>query len=227
MITVKASTTEVLPATAGEVVLSVLDGGEAAVLAASASAIIKDSDGNTLSTQTPTPSENTITATIAADLFSDVEQDCLITWEFTVDGATHQVNTIFDVVKCILYNPISDQDLKDRHPDLSEDLPSTQSNFETQIEEAFRIVKEDIRNRGNRPNLLVDASQIASLVELKALELIFEGFTRKVDDLHYERWKWYGDRYQSRFTQMRFRYDQNEDAVIDSRLQFGSIKLQR
>lgn len=193
----------------------------------SASFVLYDSSGNEKDSGSITPSDNTLTVSVSADTFSVVQENCRIEWTFTISSVERKINTFFDVVKWKIYNNVIDSDLKKYFPDLTDSLWTGETNFSDQINKAFEYVKIDIKNKGRRPYLIVNNDAVKQLIELRALSLVFLGFSREIDDNWIVKSKDFMSVYSDRFDSTVFKYDDDQSGTIDSETSFNSIRVKR
>ena len=147
--------------------------------------------------------------------------------EYIYSGVTYPVNFLLDVVLTPLVLSITDLDLQERHPNLADDLWTGQTSYETQIALAFDVVKTDIKNRGNRPDMLIDNRQIEIPIEYKSLELIFFDFATSNEGINWERYIEYKRKYSEFMSNLIVKYDSNRDGIIDSVESIGNLRLLR
>lgn len=210
-------------------ILTVTVDGDASTVSG-ASSILYNSYGNEKATLTPQISgagSNILTVTIPETIYTEIEQDCRIEWTFTVNTNENIVNNLFDVVNYKVFNPVITDDLKKMHPDLEDDLWSTQSTFQPQIDEAYSHLKTDIKNKGNRPALVVDMEQFEKCIKYKALSIIFWGQFREPGD----RWAHLAEKretdYETEFEKTTFKYDSTGSGDVDSKTTLGNIQMSR
>jgi hypothetical protein len=215
---------EVYPATAEDLTLTVYVGGVAATISAAAYTIY-DSGGNTKGTGSATIASNVLTVTVDATWFTVIEENARIEWAYTISGTAYKSNNLFDIVKTKLTNPVIDADLQKYHPKIQDDRWSEQTTFQPQIDKAFRKVKRDIKNRGNRPALIVDAEQIKELIILKSLEIVFCDFKTQPTDIWSEYCMKYAEEYNTEFSNTRFKYDETGDGVVDTERGFATTRF--
>lgn len=168
-----------------------------------------------------------ISYTVTSTLMENLEEDYRLQLSYVVSSVTYKDNRLFDVVRFKIKCDVVDKDLEPVHPDLAGDLWNGKTTYATQIEEAFRRVKEDIKNFGNRPHLMVDGSQVKDLVIHKALAIIFEDFAKSPDDIWEFRAKRENERYTALLGRVELRMDTDEDKVIDTKKRFNTIHLVR
>ena len=153
----------------------------------------------------------------------------LLSYEIEVDSlaVTYQANFLFDVCKCVLVNPVTDDDLKELHPSIAGEIWSTQTTYTTQIEKAFTDIKRKLKERGRRPSMLIDGTQIKDLIICHTLELIFFDFAKSTEDIWWNRYLKRAEQFTADFGNLRIVYDSDDDGVIDSAATFGNINLSR
>lgn len=163
--------------------------------------------------------DGTLTYTLEAAKVSDLFEDGVIEIEYTTeDDAKHKMVRLFDMVLNSLTCSVTDDDLKKYMPKIASFLWSGETCYDKQIEEAFRLVKRDIRDRGRRPHMLIDGEQVRELVIVKTFCLVFMAFFKQRSDE--DRW-WvlyeeYKEKYAAQFSKLIIKYDEDEDGLIDS-----------
>ena len=157
-------------------------------------------------------------------------ENAVIELEYVVSTVTYKAIFLFDVVLNRLKCNIIDQDLKDYFPALAADIWSTQTTYDKQIQEGFNIVKRDIKDKGRRPHMLIDGSQIRECLILKTFELIFFAFAKSEEDIWWNRYLMVKEKYEDRFSKLIIKYDTDEDGTIEKDekdTSLGRIKLVR
>lgn len=162
----------------------------------------------------------TMTYTLDSDHTGDLFEDGVIEIEYeTSDGEVVKMVRLFDVVLNRLTCSVIDNDLKSYFPTIVDFLwTDEQDNYDVQIEEAFKLVKRDIKDRGRRPHMLLDGEQVRELVIVKTFCLIFEAFFKQRSDedrwwVLYEEFK---EKYDMKFAKLIIKYDEDEDGLIDA-----------
>jgi len=158
---------------------------------------------------------------------SEMLENYRIIVEYVYNSITYPANNfLFDVVLTPLVMIVTESDLTERHPDLLDDRYE-EKTFMPQIEKAFEIVKKDIRNKGRRPSMIIDSSQVEILIEIKALELIYFDFSTDDEGILWDKYLKYAEKYSQELNQMNIKYDFDEDGTIDGNITFGSVNLIR
>jgi hypothetical protein len=88
-------------------------------------------------------------------------------------------------------------------------------SFEKEIDEAFNIFINDLRNRGIKSDLIYGSEQINEFVINKTLELVCGNFSKDIADIWFAREEKYKNRYDELFNNLNLDYDENEDGNID------------
>lgn len=142
-------------------------------------------------------------------------ENAIIELSYVVSSVTYKAIFLFDVVLNRLKCNIIDTDLKDYFPALAAEIWSVQTNYDKQIQEAFNIVKRDIKDKGRRPHMLIDGSQIRECLILKTFDLIFFAFAKTEEDIWWNRYMMFKEKYDDRFSKLVIKYDTDEDGLID------------
>jgi hypothetical protein len=172
----------------------------------------------------------TMTYTLAAEKTSTLWENAIIEISYIVNSVTSKAVFHFDVVLSKIKPTVVDEDLKNYFPQLAEEIWADETNYDKQIQEAFRIIKRDIKDKGRRPAMLIDGMQIRELLIIKAFELIFFEFAKSEEDIWWKRYQEMKDRYRERFDKLVIKYDRDEDMLIDEdekMASLGQITLER
>jgi len=161
-------------------------------------------------------STGTLTYTLPATNTSDLEENAVIVIEYTYGGLDYKASFLWDCVINRLKCSVVDDDLKKYFPALADEIWGVQSNYDTQIAEAFQEVKSDIKDKGRRPAMLIDGTQLRKLIILKAFQIIFFDFAKAEDDIWFVRYEQMRETYEMRFSKLIIKYDADEDGIIDS-----------
>lgn len=201
----------------------------------SATITVKDDDGKKLvenATMNVDGQSGTMTYTLASTLTTKLLEDGVIEVEYTISSVKYKMVRFYQVVLNKLRCSVVDDDLQGYFPSIHEELWEGDSNYDTQIEEAFRLVKRDIRNKGRRPHMLIDGDQVRELVIMKTFELIFFDFSkaRSDEDKWWVRYEEMKERYGSEFSKLNIKYDEDQDGLVDQVERgkaLGQIRFQR
>ena len=206
--------------------------GGAQVSPSSALITIKDPDGTVQvdGVAMSVGTGGTLTYTLLKAKTADLWENAIIEIEYIASSITHRISFLFDVVIQKLVNAVTDADLKNYFPDLAAHLWTEESNYSDLIDEAFRIVRRDIKNKGRRPAMILDGSQVRELVILKVFGNIFFAFSKKPDDIWWARYEKTIDQYRALLDGLLIKYDEDEDGLVDNgedRTRVGQITLVR
>ena len=158
----------------------------------------------------------TMTYSLAAKYTSELWEDVVIAVKYTVSTVAYKATFFFDVVLNALECSVIDDDLKAYLPALASENWSTQTTFDAQIQEAFRIIKRELKNRGRRPALVFDGTQVRECIVYKALEIICHGFARATDDIWWSRHETYRTAYERATSNLSLKYDEDESATVSA-----------
>ena len=159
----------------------------------------------------------TITYELASTETTTLWENALIELSYTDENSNTQKETLFfDVVLSILKNSVVDSDLTDYEPDLDSHRWDGQTSYDEQIAKGFAQVVRDIKNKGKRPTLLIDGSQVKEVTIFKSLSIICFAFAKNVEDdiwwFKYQKWE---DMYNTEFNKLNFAYDESESGTIE------------
>ena len=221
---------EVVQGYAYPIEVKVVDGADDQKVPSAATITVKDPDGTAqVEDQDMSIDESgTMTYSLAATYTADLWEDAIIEIEYTISSVDYKRIFLFHVVLSKLKHSVSDSFLQKYHPQLDDELWDGETTYTTQIDRAFNDVKQDIYNRGRRPHMLLDGSQIDHLVALKSFELIFADFSKGEDD----RWgfllRHYMEKYKDEFQKLRIKYDADEDGIIEKdEREFQQLEFKR
>ena len=191
----------------------------------SATITVKDPDGAAKVTdQTMSIDANgTMTYTFPADKTSTLWENAIIEISYILSSVTYKVVFHFDVVLCQIKPTVVDADLKNYFPQLAQEIWADEANYDKQIQEAFKIIKRDIKDKGRRPAMLIDGMQVRELLVTKSFELIFFEFAKSEEDIWWKRYEEMKARYTERFDKLVIKYDRDEDMLIDEDEKMGSL----
>jgi hypothetical protein len=157
----------------------------------------------------------TLTYTVDELLLDELMEDAVLEIAFTVSSVVYKATYLFDVVLNALYCNVTDDDLKAYFPKIADDLWASVSNYSGQIDEAFKLIKRLIKDKGKRPAMLIDGSQVRELIIIKTFEMIFFNFSKSKDDVWWARYEKYAQLFGERFAGLVIKYDEDESGTID------------
>ena len=219
-------TPEIFKAAAETLSLKVYEDGSAATLS-NASYVLYDQGTTEKATGDITPSQNELSVSVASTVFPVVLKNCRIKWTFTVSSTEYVFQNLFHVVSTKLVNPVIQSDLEENHPQLSDELWSGETNFQTQIDKAFEKVRDKIISLEIYPHQTVDAEQLKGVIEWKALEIIFFDFIRETGDIWDYRYQEAKANFEAEFSTLNLMYDTGDDSVIDTGKRANYFRMRR
>jgi len=198
----------------------------------SAAITVKDPDGDEIVTAAAMTIDGngTMTYSLAATYTATLWENAVIEVSYVVSSVTYKAVFLFDVVLCQLKPTVVDSDLQNYFPQLADEIWEHEANYDKQIQEAFRLVKRDVKDKGRRPAMLIDGMQVRELIILKTFELVFFEFAKNQEDIWWKRYEEMKGQYRERFDKLSIKYDEDEDQVIDEDEKagaLGQITLQR
>ncbi len=185
----------------------------------SATVTIKDPDGTeklAATAMTANSTTGTLTYSLAATYTADLWENAVIEIAYTISSVVYTAVFFFDVVLHALYCNVTDDDLKAYFPQLADEIWSGTANYSGQIAEAFQFVKRLIKDKGKRPSMLIDGSQVRELVIIKTFEMIFFNFATDPEGIWWKRYEQYRSLFNERFASLVIKYDEDESGTIDS-----------
>jgi hypothetical protein len=200
----------------------------------SATITVQGNDGSVwvnAAASTVNSSTGTITYTLDEDYTGTLAENCIIQIVYIVSSVSYQGTFLFDVVIQPLRLNVIDADLTAYEPRLADGKWSSQTNFDAQIQEAFRVIKRDIKNKGKRPVLIIDGAQVRELIILKTFEIIFLSWIKATGDIFQVKQEKYYEKYGLALEAIILKYDENESGTIEAKYEdqeaFGQPMLRR
>ncbi|MHB8053678.1 MAG: hypothetical protein ACYDH3_00275 [Candidatus Aminicenantales bacterium] len=183
-----------------------------------ASIVIKDPDGDEAlaSTAMTVGSTGTLTYSLASSKTDELWENAVMEIIYTISTVVYRATFLFDVVLNALVCDVTDDDLKAYFPQLADEIWSGVTNYSGQIAEAFREVKRLIKDKGRRPAMIIDGSQVRELVIIKTFEMIFFNFAKDPEGIWWKRHEKYVALFTQRFAGLVISYDEDESGSIDS-----------
>lgn len=204
----------------------------AQLVPSSAAITIKDPDGSTIidAAVMSISGPGTMTYTLPAANTAILWEDAIIDIDYVISSVTYKCVRFFDVVLNALTPCIIDADLKEYYPELADEIWSGETNYNDQVIEAFKQIKRDLKNKGRRPSMLIDGSQLRTPLIHKTFEIIFRDFFKEIDDKWYVLMEIHEKKYKDEFAELAIKYDADEDGIIDKaerKSVAGQINLER
>jgi len=172
----------------------------------------------------------TLTYTLDSAYTAKLWENAVIEIEYVISTVIYKAVFMFDVVLNKLKISVIDADLKEYYPKLAEDIWTEQSNYDDQIQEAFKQVKRDIKNKGKRTCMLIDGTQIRELIIHKSFEIIFFSMIKEEGDKWDIRHQKEQEVYKEQLEKILIFYDEDESGLIDEdekRMPVSQIEFKR
>lgn len=157
----------------------------------------------------------TMTYTLDSAYTADLWENAIIEIEYIINSVTYKMVSLFDVVLNKLKCSVIDANLKEYYPLLADEIWTGTTNYDDQIQEAFLEVKRDIRDKGKRPAMLIDGSQIRELIIAKTFEIIFFSMIKEDGDKWFIRHEKEAQRYKDKMAKLLIHYDVDESGTIE------------
>jgi hypothetical protein len=188
------------------------------VVPSAATVTIKDPDGTEIlaATAMTIATAGTLTYSLAAAKTADLWENAVMEIAFTVSSVGYTAVFLFDVVLHALYCTVTDDDLKAYFPQLASEIWAGTANYDGQIQEAFLFVKRLIKDKGKRPSMLIDGSQVRELVIIKTFEMIFFNFAKDPEGIWWKRWEKYQALFAAQFASLVIKYDEDQSGTIET-----------
>ena len=158
-----------------------------------------------------------LTADVPAATLADREPSdrLLERWSVTTLAGVREFTRPCSLVRNELHSVITDADLFALHSDLADLRDPDQTNFESQITDAWVMLNKWLIQKGNRPQLIIDDWMLRDVHRYMALHIIFSDFATSVGDGRYST---LAAEYQTlaaaEFERITFRYDTDQDGLI-------------
>ena len=153
---------------------------------------------------------------LAADTSSEERgEHWLEEWVLTVAGEVITFRREAALVRRVLYSTISDADLERVHPGLSAYLPSSQTTWEAQREEAFDQLQARLLGAGNRPNLIIGSWALRNVHLYWTLFLVAEVLRMESSGRWAKLAEDWGSRVEAEWSSLQFQYDDDDDGTAD------------
>jgi len=193
----------------------------------SATVTVRDPDGTEILAATAMTIETagTLTYLLAAAKTADLWESAVIEINYTIATVVYRATFFFDVVITPLACDVVDNDLKAYFPLLADEIWTGTTSYSGQIAEAFNAVKRLIKDKGKRPSMLIDGSQVRELVIIKTFEMIFFNFAKDPEDVWWKRYEKYAALFTARFAALQIKYDEDESGTIETDEQQGLGQL--
>lgn len=138
-------------------------------------------------------------------------------WTLTIGGEVQTFKRRVYLCRFVPRQVITDVDLIDYHSDLAALRDSDQTSYTTQRTRAFAWVERMLIGAGNRPELVLDDSELAPMHIFKSLAIIFADFSistgRSPDQRYMQMAEKYDKRAQEEFDSLVLIYDGDEDGL--------------
>jgi len=172
----------------------------------------------------------TMTYTLDSAYTANLWENAIVEIEYVISSITYKMVSLFDVVINKLKCSVLDANLKDYYPKMADEIWSEQSNYDDQIQEAFLEVKRDIKDKGKRPAMLIDGSQIRELIIAKSFEIIFFSMMKEEGDKWFIRHEKEAQKYKDKIAKLLIHYDIDESGTIEEeerRLSLSQFQMKR
>jgi len=143
-----------------------------------------------------------------------------VEWALTMaDGIVHTFRSDAALVRARLYAVVTDQDLERAHPGIDSLLPSGQTDWQDQLDEAWYDVARGLIAQGNRPNLVMEPTALYDVHLNRTLYRIFRALKTRmgIESQYAELASEYLDDYQAAWNALSFRYDADDSGREENR----------
>lgn len=137
-----------------------------------------------------------------------------VSWALVFSGVTEQFYNSAHLVRSWIRPVVADADLYRRVSALDPSGPapiSSVSTYQPYRDEAWAALLARIAGQGPMPYLILEPTALREVHLLLALQLIFEDFSTRLNEVYAERAEIYGHRYNLAFDRLKFSYDEAQD----------------
>lgn len=158
---------------------------DALVVPSAATLTLKKPDGIVLLTGSGTIVSSIAGYTVTAGNLSaeDYQMGYRAEWTLTISGADFSFRNEVGVVRFAPAIPLSDRDLRARHTDLDRYLGNTgETSWQKWIDESWYQLQRWLIQKGNRPQLIVQSTDLKDLATAWAMVVIFGDLATNVSE---------------------------------------------
>ena len=210
---------ELMRATARTIELPIYRDYKLQVPSAGTVSLFDDAGVAVVDEQSVTVSNGVATYDIADDVIAsttELSDAWQLRWTLTMpDGNSYEYWRECSIVLRRLWPVVSGKTLLSRHTELKRwqlDGPSLQTFVDMSWNEIMLRLRED----GRRPYLIMSPGHLANVHSFLSLHYYFlDASTSMADGKYRDMAKYYYERYEKAWSRMTFRYDDDEDNVID------------
>lgn len=179
------------------------DGSE--LIAASAGTIVSSTAGYTIAA-----------ATIEDEPF---QMGYRAEWALTISGVVHSFRNEVGIVRFAPWCPISDRDLLKRHTGLARSLRTGETTFQDYIDEAWNQLQRWLIQKGNRPHLILQSTDLKDLATVWALVVVFKDWATNAttEDRNFRLRNEYIEELEKLKNTLNLTYSANDDTTPDTR----------
>ena len=145
----------------------------------------------------------------------DLDDRYLEEWVLTISGEVYTFRREAALVRRVLYSVITEDDLEKVHSGLSAYLPSKQTSWDDQIQEAFVQLQARLIGKGNRPNLIMGSWALRTVHLYWSLFLIAELLRVESSGRWGQLAESWGGRVKAEWDSLTFSYDDGDDGVVN------------
>ena len=142
-----------------------------------------------------------------------------VVWSLVIATATEEFANSAHLVRSVLRPVVADVDLFRRVSSLdpSGAAPiSSVADFQDYRDEAWASLVAQVAGNGPLPYLIMEPTALREAHILLSLQLIFEDFSTRLNEVYAERAEIYAMRYAAAFDRLRFAYDEDQDGIAEA-----------
>ena len=158
-------------------------------------------------------------ATYAAGPFTGytLEEGWRVEWTLTGSGFTQTFDCMAALCRRRLFPVVTDTDLTARHSDLTNIRPPSMTSFQGYIDEAWKDLLHQLRQKGTIPHLVASPEDLRQVHIFLTLKLIFTDFAIRFGDG--SRWpelaQMYAKEARAAFSQISLHYSSDDSGTPD------------
>ncbi len=142
------------------------------------------------------------------------------------DEFVHPFREEASLVRCKLHPAVTDADLLERHPELSNYIPTGQTSWQPQVLAAWRDVNDRLEEDARRPALIMSSSALRMVTLFHTLEIVcgLLAAAGAADNRWHVEEEKYRTRYESAWGRLTFDYDEDDTGEADSTSRKGPTR---
>ena len=139
-------------------------------------------------------------------------------WVLDFSGDEETFSNSAHLIRAALHPVVTDLDLFRRVSSLDPNGPapiSSNPDYQDYRDEAWASLVSHISSQGPLPYLIMEPTALREAHMMLTLQLIFEDFATRLNEVYAEKAEVYEQRYAASFSRIKFQYDQGQDGNSD------------